>query len=120
MLAAAYAKKNFIMKAYKEAVMKGGTGSRLPAMVEFENMVKTLMTNTFAKDLPEWKYYQNALSEIKDSAGFSFDGLQEKTTLEVGEKEILEMSPAYAKEKGTAVLGGESLGYTVEGKPKWQ
>jgi hypothetical protein len=122
-----YEEFSLMAKAYKEAVadntksmMEGGTGSRLPAMVEFENMVKTLMTNTFAKDLPEWKYYQNALSEIKDSAGFSFDGLQEKTTLEVGEKEILEMSPAYAKEKGTAVLGGESLGYTVEGKPKWQ
>ena len=115
-----YEEFSLMAKAYKEAVMEGGTGSRLPAIIEFENMVKTLMTNTFAKDLPEWKYYQNALSEIKDSAGFSFDGLQEKTTLEVGEKEILEMSPAYAKEKGTAVLGGESLGYTVEGKPKWQ
>jgi len=125
-----YEEFSLMAKAYREAVQdmannlvpktEGGTGARVTAIDEFENMVKTLMMNTFAKDLPEWKYYQNALSEIKDSAGFSFDGLQEKVTLEVGEKEILEMSPAYAKEKGTAVLGGESLGYTVEGKPKWQ
>ena len=124
-----YEQFSLMAKKYNQAVevnnfliKDGGQATRTPDMAKFEDMSKTLLANTFAKDLPEWKYYQKALLEIQDSQGHNFKGNTSFLKNIKNQREMIISSPEYKKEQSivTEVLGGKNEGYVVKGIPKWK
>ena len=97
--------------------------------LKFKNITNALLTNAQANSLPEWKYYSDALTSYSGADTthsrlevdrLNFESLAEQ--VEISNKNLtnLKNSQEYKDEQTSVIPGGDAVGYTVKGLPRWE